>query len=177
MVHADLSTNQFIFTNGRYKLNDFNLARILYRNTTDESRNCPYRFSFVIGHAGNQRSPEEYRFDPLTEKTDVFAFGNILHTLLHQKQPFTRFDQYKAAEMLSRGERWNMSDTILESTDPAIVAMRNMTVLCHTHEPERRPTMPQVRDYLMAALEQVDPGRIEQWRQQWLEKDGFVVQQ
>ena len=44
MVHADVMTNQFIYTkSGRFKLNDFNRAHFMYWNTTsDKNTTCPY---------------------------------------------------------------------------------------------------------------------------------------
>ena len=44
MVHADIMTNQFVYTkSGRFKLNDFNRAHFMYWNTTsDENTTCPY---------------------------------------------------------------------------------------------------------------------------------------
>jgi serine/threonine protein kinase len=64
IAHTDIGSNQFILIDGRYKLNDFNRARFILRNKTDGS-NCPY---FVSSNPGNNRSPEEYKYDPESEK-------------------------------------------------------------------------------------------------------------
>ena len=171
MAHADLSSNQYIFANGRYKLNDFNFARLLMKNTTDESKNCPYYFHFKIGNVGNLRSPEEYRFDELTEKTDVYAFGNILYTLLHRQEPFDGEDEVDTATRLMTGTRAAMSQAILASKDTATMALRNATDWCFAHDPLQRPTIQEVRVYLESVLEELDPGRIKSWQEQWLPQD------
>lgn len=151
-------------------MNDFNLAALLYRNRTDETRNCPYRYDFPIERAGNFRAPEEYNQLPLSEKADVYIFGNILFTILHGRQPYQYWKRSMAASYVAKGTRARMSRNILSSRDPAIMAIRNATDWCQNYDPDLRPTMPQVQSYLESILEILDPGRLDAWgRGDWRE--------
>jgi serine/threonine protein kinase len=64
VAHADISLNQFIKINGRFKLNDFNRARFLRWNLKHD-RMCTFH---VGNNPGKNRSPEEYRYEGQTEK-------------------------------------------------------------------------------------------------------------
>lgn len=71
IAHTDIAPAQFIKVNDIYKLNDFNRARfIAYRY--DEERQmdvmCPYQ---IGSNPGKNRSPEEYNYEPQTEKACI----------------------------------------------------------------------------------------------------------
>ena len=64
IAHTDIAPGQFVRVGDIYKLNDFNRARFLLNNVTDGSV-C----TFTVGNnPGKNRSPEEYAYDPETEK-------------------------------------------------------------------------------------------------------------
>ena len=44
IAHTDIMTDQFIFVDGVYKLNDFNRCFFLYWNTTSNNGTCPYYY-------------------------------------------------------------------------------------------------------------------------------------
>jgi Protein kinase domain len=79
IVHTDLQTDQFMVDhNGRVKVNDFNRCRfITHRNQTGEQ--CPFR---VPTAPGAYRSPEEYEYEGLSEKLDIFSTTNVLYEIL-----------------------------------------------------------------------------------------------
>lgn len=64
IAHTDIGPDQFILIGDRYKLNDFNRARFLLKFKSNGT-NCPY---FVNKNPGKNRSPEEYAYEPQTEK-------------------------------------------------------------------------------------------------------------
>ncbi len=76
----DIAIRQFIYVDGRYKINDFNTARILQWNPKtntickDEDHMFPDK----------NRSPEEMRNDInyIDEKIDVYSLGNIFYKLI-----------------------------------------------------------------------------------------------
>jgi hypothetical protein len=62
VAHTDISPAQYVNVNGVYKLNDFNRARFI---AYSPSESC----AFLIGsNPGKNRSPEEYAYEPQTEK-------------------------------------------------------------------------------------------------------------
>ena len=68
ITHTDIAPAQFIKVNDTYKLNDFNRARFIayrYNNETGMDEMCPYQ---IGSNPGKNRSPEEYNYEPQTEK-------------------------------------------------------------------------------------------------------------
>jgi hypothetical protein len=69
IAHTDIAPAQFIKVKDTYKLNDFNRARFIpYRYTNAGNISvemCPY---YIVSNPGRNRSPEEYNFEPQTEK-------------------------------------------------------------------------------------------------------------
>ena len=64
VAHTDITPAQFVKVGSRYKLQDFNRARFLLWNATSGAA-CPYN---VSSNPGKNRSPEEYAYQPQTEK-------------------------------------------------------------------------------------------------------------
>lgn len=62
LAHTDISPAQFIKVKDVYKLNDFNRARFIAYNG---NVSCPFS---VGSNPGRNRSPEEYNYQPQTEK-------------------------------------------------------------------------------------------------------------
>ena len=64
IAHTDISPYQFVISRGLVKLNDFNRARFLPWNEKKDEV-CTYD---VGNNPGKNRSPEEYSYQPQTEK-------------------------------------------------------------------------------------------------------------
>ena len=64
IAHTDISPGQFVRVGNIFKLNDFNRARFLRTNVTDGGI-CAFE---VGNNPGKNRSPEEYKYEPETEK-------------------------------------------------------------------------------------------------------------
>jgi serine/threonine protein kinase len=159
IAHTDVAGGQYILIDGVYKLNDFNRARFLLRNKTT-GENCPY----VVGkNPGKNRSPEEYRYDPQTEKVDVYSFGNILYTLVQMEYPFQDVSSRTARERVMSGYRPSIYVDVWNSTDPAVQAIKEAMILCHVQDPKKRVSMRQVERLLKMRLEEIDPGRLQMW--------------
>jgi serine/threonine protein kinase len=159
LAHTDISLGQFVKVGNQYKLNDFNRARFIRWNNETHTA-CPY---WVGSNPGRFRSPEEYRYDPQSEKVDVYSLGNIFYTLLMEESPFHDVSSKQAKHIVKHGGRPELSDTIVNSTDASIGAMVEAMELCHVRYPESRATARQVATLLQSKLEQIDPGRLRQW--------------
>jgi len=67
IAHTDIGPDQFVKVNAFYKLNDFNRARLLRWNPRKKEV-CTYH---VGNNDGKIRSPEEYAYEPQTEKVSI----------------------------------------------------------------------------------------------------------
>ena len=64
VAHTDINPGQFIKVGNRYKLSDFNRARLLRWNVK-KNKACGYK---VGRNPGTNRSPEEYKYQFQSEK-------------------------------------------------------------------------------------------------------------
>lgn len=125
-IHADVVTKQFLLgEDGNMKLNDFNRCRfIAHRNDTGE--NCDVR---IPSAPGNSRSPEEYAFNALTEKVDIYSGGNVLYEILTGEEPWLKLKILDAQERISKGEKPPIADQYLKpkTSDAGLAALIDLT--------------------------------------------------
>ena len=85
VVHRDIKPSNIAYaSDGRVKVLDFGIARLLEATTGQTELT---RTSTVIGTAA-YLSPEQARGDPVSARTDLYAFGCVLFALLAGDPPF-----------------------------------------------------------------------------------------
>ncbi|MEO6435171.1 MAG: protein kinase, partial [Tepidisphaeraceae bacterium] len=91
IVHRDLKPeNVFVLNEGRVKLLDFGLVKLLQPEGDDEStKRHGTSPGLVVGTAGYM-SPEQVRGDTVDHRSDIFSLGVILHEMITGIQPFRR---------------------------------------------------------------------------------------
>jgi serine/threonine protein kinase len=93
IVHRDLKPeNVFVTTDGRVKLLDFGLAKVVDRGAADSlepTASSPTAAGQMVGTVGYM-SPEQVRGLAVDVRTDVFSLGVVLYELLGGKHPFRR---------------------------------------------------------------------------------------
>ncbi len=92
IVHRDLKPeNIFVLHDGRVKLLDFGLVKLLQPESDDEDATQQLATSpgVVMGTAGYM-SPEQVRGETIDHRSDIFSLGVILHEMIGGSQPFRR---------------------------------------------------------------------------------------
>jgi len=160
MVHADLTTDQFIQIDGEWKLNDFNRCKFMRRHRnkggpeTGDGDGNPCGFLFGI-NPGKSRSPEEYNYQEETEKVDIYSLGNVFYTILTDEIPFDDVSSQQAVKDIKNGIRAKIPPRLLKSEDPVDIALRTVVEQTWRQEPQDRPRARALADYLAKELEKI----------------------
>ena len=177
LVHYDINPRNIVMTpSGKPKINDFNVAEFL---TWDSMTHEPCGFEGRL-HEPWWRAPEEMvlfpddgkmsdednegfanRVNPpklkLNEKVDVYSLGNALFVLLEGSEPRGKDHKerrYKSvSNMVAEGVLPKFSELYVNSTDEAVVAIREGILRCWEPVPEMRPSAMEIAQNLYKALE------------------------
>jgi TolB-like protein/Tfp pilus assembly protein PilF len=101
VIHRDLKPeNLFVTHEGRLKILDFGIAKLgerrdLPRRTTDEGA--------ILGTVAYM-SPEQIRGQRADARSDIFAFGSILHEMLSGRRAFERESQMETGAAILNDE-------------------------------------------------------------------------
>jgi len=151
IAHTDITPSQFIFIDGRWKLNDFNRCRFMREHKEDHSV-CGFH---VGANPGKFRAPEEYNYEEEDEMIDVYSMGNIFYAILAGEMPFEGQKESKAQKKVMNGSRPKIPDEVLESDDSAIQALVSATKECWKQKPGDRPKASSIRDELKKVIDRI----------------------
>lgn len=153
IAHTDISTDQFLNVGeDNFILNDFNRMRGIGWDE-DKDQACGFN---VGNNPGNWRSPEEYRYDPETEKIDVYSAGHVLYTMLTSQEPFELegWSQKKVRTRVMEGDRPHISNSMYRNSDDTkIKELVRAIDLCWEQDPQERPTAREIVKLLRSALD------------------------
>jgi serine/threonine protein kinase len=164
LTHNDINMANAIEVDGRIKLNDFNLARLLRWNATSSTVcHTAVRYASPLW-----KSPEE---NAAVNKSavdaaacDVYATGNLLFQVLTKRQPWTHlepagpFTPDEAALRKAAGQLPHIPAKYRPDHPNqrlAVVAMYFAVTACFRPDPAARPTSHQLMTGLETALEWV----------------------
>lgn len=94
IMHRDIKAANVLLSNGRAKLADLNVCKITKTDYAYSQAGTPY-----------YTSPEIWREEPYSYKSDVWSLGCLLYELCCLKQPFrTNYGMRDLAEKVQKGK-------------------------------------------------------------------------
>jgi len=152
IAHTDLNPSQFLRLGKRYKLNDFNRAKLLSWN---KRTNTPCPIASGISWRARYQSPEEHLRKPQSEKLDVFTMGMVLYNILtnNENSLFPNMSAETRHAYVKRGGTPKITDkSILKSKHPFNLIMRKALKKCWILDPKKRASAQEIADMLQGAL-------------------------
>ena len=158
--HNDINMANLVNTHDRViKYNDFNIGAMMRWNKT-EPCGYPVRFEGKLW-----RSPEEIlNTSYVSEKTDMYAFGNVLFQVLTKHQPWTwlepggKLELEDVARKKLAGEFPHFPRKFLKMNRLASQGLHFATLSCYQLTPKDRPTAYQLARGLHQVLLWYDEG-------------------
>lgn len=162
-VHFDVNPANVVSVKGTLKLNDFNIGIIRQWNVTSQEP-CGFPAKYPNPR---WRSPEEARKqNDLTEKVDVFSMGHIFYALICGAEPWKRLEpngppsKEEIDEKVKNNVLPFIPESVMESEDPEVVAIREAMLDCYSFHPEDRPSARSISRSLDKTLQKLKQNAI-----------------
>jgi serine/threonine protein kinase/Tol biopolymer transport system component len=114
IVHRDLKPeNVFITRDGRVKVLDFGLAKLIDQEDSHASGTAltsPATLPGMVMGTVGYMSPEQVRGEPIDARSDIFSFGAVLYEMLTGKRAFKRDTSAETMTAILREEPPELND-------------------------------------------------------------------
>jgi serine/threonine protein kinase len=118
ILHRDVTPSNFMLApDGRVKVLDFGLSKLLAEGARDTSRSRRHTGEGMIVGTLDYLSPEQALGSPLDERSDLFSFGIVFYQMLAGRHPFSGVSvtQMVAKMMTKDADPWPEPDLVPES--------------------------------------------------------------
>jgi serine/threonine protein kinase len=118
ILHRDITpSNLMIAPDGRVKVLDFGLSKLLAEGARDTSRSHRQTGEGMIVGTLDYLSPEQALGNPLDERSDLFSFGIVFYQMLAGVHPFSgaSVTQMVAKMMTKEADPWPEPDLVPET--------------------------------------------------------------
>ncbi len=115
ILHRDITPSNVMLTpDGRAKLLDFGLSKILLEGARDSSKGPRHTGEGMIVGTLDYLSPEQALGNPLDERSDLFSFGIVFYQMLAGTHPFSgaSVTQMVAKMMTKEADPWPEPDRV-----------------------------------------------------------------
>jgi serine/threonine protein kinase len=115
ILHRDITpSNVMLAPDGRAKLLDFGLSKILLEGARDTSKGPRHTGEGMIVGTLDYLSPEQALGSPIDERSDLFSFGIVFYQMLAGAHPFSgaSVTQMVAKMMTKEADPWPEPDAV-----------------------------------------------------------------
>lgn len=85
VIHRDIKPSNLLVSDGRVKLLDFGVAKLLQEDAESSADLTRYGFAPMTPEFA---APEQFHFKPITVATDIYQFGMLIYRLLSDAPPY-----------------------------------------------------------------------------------------
>ena len=120
ILHRDITpSNLMLAPDGRVKVLDFGLSKLLAEGARDTSRSHRQTGEGMIVGTLDYLSPEQALGNPLDERSDLFSFGIVFYQMLAGVHPFSgaSVTQMVAKMMTKEADPWPEPDLVPETPE------------------------------------------------------------
>jgi tetratricopeptide (TPR) repeat protein/TolB-like protein/predicted Ser/Thr protein kinase len=188
IVHRDLKpANVMLSADGHVKIIDFGIAKLIETGATETAptRTSDATAAGVVVGTTSYMSPEQARGDPVDHRSDIFAFGILLHEMLAGQPPFRGKTGFETANSILSHEAPRLPPLGLDAMPGASAEIQRIVDKCLAKDPSNRyQGMKDVAVDLRAARRRIEtaapaavatsrPGRVPVWG--WVGAAGIAV--